>query len=88
MKPCKYLDHDPAHFGHACDLITEREDHRLMGFSCEVKYWRRKPDQMPEGARREVQFCGLGRGRINEIFACYNPSEMGCHSANGRGDEE
>ena len=80
MKPCKHLDYSLERYGGQCDLITAKEDPRLSGFPCEVKYWRRK--FVPyDGAPINVQFCGKGRGRINEIFACYNPGEMFCHEA-------
>ena len=78
MKPCKHLDYSLERYGGACDLITEKEDPRLRGFSCEVKYWRRKPHMRPEGAKPNVQFCRR-LGRINEVFCCYNPGEMACY---------
>jgi hypothetical protein len=33
---------------------------------------------MPGSAK--VQFCGKGRGRINEVFACYT-GEMSCYDS-------
>jgi hypothetical protein len=72
MKACKHLDHDVTKYGEACEL---KEAPR---FSVRVLFWRRK--ELPyEGAPRDVQFCGQGRGRINGIFQCYNPGEMPCH---------
>lgn len=74
MCPCKHLDHNEATYGETCELVT------LEQFSVQVKHWRRK--HVPyEGAPVNVQFCGQGRGRINSIFACYNPGEMHCYEA-------
>jgi hypothetical protein len=67
--PCKHLDHSST-YEQTCILHTI-EDGR-------VKYWERKIVPY-EGAPVNVQFCGLGRGRINSIFACYNPGEMSCY---------
>lgn len=72
MKPCKHLDYDEAKYGQQCVIRT------IPGFSCEVKYWERQVVPY-EGAPTRVQFCGLGRGRINGIFQCYNPGEMPCY---------
>ena len=73
MKACRHLDHSDA-YAEACTLVT------LTEFAEPVKYWRRNVVPYPE-APRNVQFCGLGRGRINSIFACYNPGEMPCYEA-------
>jgi hypothetical protein len=71
MKPCKHLDHTNT-YAETCELVE------LGGFSCDVKYWRRR--QVPyQGASENVQFCGAGRGRINGIFPCYNPGELSCY---------
>ena len=70
MKPCKHLDHSSDFVD--CKL---RE---INDLSIPVKYWERL--NLPyEGAHRNVQFCGLGRGRINGVFQCYNEGEMGCY---------
>ncbi len=68
--PCKHLDHDEATYGASCVLQS------IKGTN--VKYWQRKTLPYPE-APQNVQFCGLGRGRINSIFQCYNPGEMSCY---------
>lgn len=70
MRPCKHLDYDVERYP-SCML---RE---IDGFSCQVKYWERTVVPY-EGAPVKVQFCKK-RGRINEIFACYNEGEMSCH---------
>lgn len=68
MKPCKHLDHNEENYP-ACELVT------LEGFSCQVKHWYR-PHAEDD---KHCQFCGLGKGRINGIFQCYNESETHCH---------
>ena len=87
MSPCKHLNYDLGKYGGA-DLVTEKEDPRLAGFSCPVRYWRRHGvwvDNGPGQPRnaQNVQFCGRGRGRINGIFDCYNPGEMSCYELEG-----
>ena len=80
MRPCKHLDHSIETYGNSCDLVT------IGGLACEVKHWRRR--SVPyEGAPRNVQFCGQGRGRINGIFECYNPGEMPCYDPRPSGGE-
>ena len=78
MKACKHLDYDEAKYP-KCQLCI------LEDFSPPVKYWDRRlggyiTDAMladyPEMPVR-VQFCKR-RGRINEIFACYQ-REMPCY---------
>jgi hypothetical protein len=81
MNPCRHLDYDVSKYGDACELVTEKENPNLAGFSCQVKYWRRK--RAPEGAPVNVQFCQL-RGRINSVFGCYNEGEMSCHESGER----
>jgi hypothetical protein len=72
MKPCKHLDHSSDFVD--CKLVE------INDLSVPVKYWERlKPPY--EGAPINVQFCGLGKGRINGIFQCYNEGEMGCYCA-------
>jgi hypothetical protein len=62
MSPCKHLDYS-ANYSQ-CKLCE------LDGFSCKVKYWERL--NIPyKGAPIKVQFCKK-RGRINDIFSCYN----------------
>lgn len=68
MKPCKHLDYSKHKFI-GCVL-------RRIGETA-VQYWEREPPY--PGAPTKVQFCGAGRGRINSIFACYNPGEMLCY---------
>ena len=64
---CKHLDYTSDFID--CELRTIEPE----GW----KYWERmKP--FYEGMPTKVQFCGAGRGRINEIFACINPGEMPC----------
>lgn len=76
MKPCKHLDHNPERYP-SCELIE------LKSFSCPVFFWKRPEAFTHENGERvnpeNVQFCGKGRGRINEIFACYNEGEMYCY---------
>lgn len=75
MKPCKHLDYDGEYMD--CKIIE------ISGFPCRMRYWERGPvwTEGPgnEGNPKDVQFCGKGRGRINSVFACYNPGEMNCH---------
>ena len=75
MKPCKHLDFNEATYGQAAELKT------LTDFVIPVKYWKRRPHMLYEGAPVNVQFCGQGRGRINGIFQCYNEGEMHCYQA-------
>jgi hypothetical protein len=76
MCPCKYLDFTEGKYTD-CKIVE------LTDFSCRVRYWERGPiwTEGPgnEGNPKKVQFCGQGRGRINGIFQCYNPDEMGCY---------
>ena len=81
MKPCKHLDHEEGKYTN-CELKT------LKGFPCIVKYWERGEVWTEGGNPRDVQFCGKGRGRINSIFACYNPGEMGCYEPTDDAGEE
>jgi hypothetical protein len=71
--PCKHLDHSVETYGQSCELKT------IDTLSVPVKYWARR--EVPyEGAPKNVQFCGQGRGRINSIFDCYEaPGPMRCH---------
>lgn len=76
MERCKHLDYEDKY--EDCEIV-EFAEHE---FPCRVRYWRRG-ERWVEGGRnpRNVQFCKL-RGRINEIFACYNPKEMVmCHES-------
>ena len=68
MKPCIHLDYEPHY--HQCDLCTAAPHFP------EVKYWKRNVVPF-EGAPVKVQFCKL-RGRINDIFSCYN-GEQSCY---------
>lgn len=70
--PCKHLDFTEGKFTD-CEIKT-----------CEphfpnVRYWRRGETWTAGGNPENVQFCGKGKGRINGIFQCYNPGEMGCY---------
>jgi hypothetical protein len=70
MYPCKHLDHKTEYVD--CKLVQINE------FSCPVKYWERQ--NVPyKGAAKNVQFCGLGKGRIDGIFQCYDESGMHCY---------
>ena len=68
MKPCVHLDYDPHYSG--CELCTAAPHFP------DVRYWKRLNPPY-EGAPVKVQFCKL-RGRINDIFSCYN-GEMSCY---------
>jgi hypothetical protein len=73
MKGCKHLDYTEGKFTD-CTIETCAPDFP------EVRYWRRGARWIDEGRNPEkVQFCGLGRGRINGIFQCYIPNEMSCY---------
>jgi hypothetical protein len=74
--PCKHLDYAEGKYVD-CQLRTCAPKYP------NVRYWERGerwtdngPDHPPNP--RNVQFCGAGRGRINEIFACYL-GEMHCY---------
>ena len=70
MKPCKHLDHSSEFID--CELV------QINDFDIPIKYWERL--NVPyDGAPITVQFCGLGKGRINGIFQCYNEGEMSCY---------
>jgi len=72
--PCKHIDHSEETYGWTCKLIT---------LETGVKYWERQNLPYPE-APRDVQFCGLGRGRINNIYDCYRAgNRMSCYVAKG-----
>ncbi len=72
---CKHLDYKKEYTD--CKIVTIEPE----GW----KYWERGPTwtegEGNEGNPKNVQFCGQGRGRINGIFACINPGEMGCFEA-------
>lgn len=74
--PCKHLDYDENKYGEQCEIRT-MEPHYPN-----VRYWFRKVVPYDD-ASRKVQFCGQGRGRINEVFACYNKGEMSCYEPEG-----
>jgi len=78
MKPCRYLDYTEGKY-------TDWEIHDLAPDYPDVLYWLRGeiwtdngPNSPPNPSG--VQFCGLGRGRINGIFQCYN-GEMPCYES-------
>lgn len=68
---CKHLDYTEGKYTD-CKII-EQDGYR---------WWERGPvwteGPLNEGNSKNVQFCGKGRGRINGIFQCINPGEMGC----------
>lgn len=79
MKPCKHLDYETEYVD--CEIVE------VPGFGCRVRHWKRN-DPPYEGAPVNVQFCKL-RGRINDIFSCYNKGERGCYDeADLAGDGE
>lgn len=65
-KPCKHLDYETEFIG--CELQVMSDG---------VKFWQRQ-DIPYEGAPINVQFCKL-RGRVNNIWSCYQNSNMGCY---------
>jgi len=68
MNPCIHLDYEPKYS--ACELCT------AVPHFPSVKYWKRiSPPYV--GAPVNVQFCKQ-RGRINDIFSCYN-GERPCY---------
>jgi hypothetical protein len=81
MKGCKHLDYTPGKFTD-CELIDISD--QFPDIPEGVRYWQRGKRWTNAGEGRvpnpgTVQFCGAGRGRINSIFNCYNPGEMGCY---------
>ena len=74
MNPCEHLDYTEGKYAD-CEIVE------LPDFPCRVRYWKRGETWTDGGNNPEkVQFCGLGRGRINGIFQCYNPGEMSCYT--------
>lgn len=69
---CKHLDYEGEYTD--CEIITIEPE----GW----KHWKRgktwTEGKVNEGNPVNVQFCKQGRGRINGIFQCINPGEMGC----------
>ncbi len=81
MKACKHLDYTEEKYGPDITLETCAPHYP------EVKFWKRGPTWTDNGPNQkpnpsQVQFCGLGRGRINGIFQCYNEGEMPCYEPN------
>jgi hypothetical protein len=70
MKPCKHLDYTDGKYT-ACQIKT------CAPHFPDVRYWERGAVWTEGGNPQNVQFCKL-RGRINEIFACYN-GEKHCY---------
>jgi hypothetical protein len=68
MKPCIHLDYE-QHFAQ-CELCSAAPHFP------NVRYWKRLVLPFEE-APVKVQFCKL-RGRINDIFSCYN-GEQSCY---------
>jgi len=82
MAPCKHLDYNEENYV-GCAVRV------LQGPDCLVRYWERGPTWTAGGNPKNVQFCGLGRGRINSITACYEaPGPMGCYEAETVNGEE
>ena len=71
MKACRHLDHDKEKYP-SCDLV------QVPGM--DVKYWFRR--EVDPSLPQKVQFCKL-RGRINDVFSCYNEGERACHEPVG-----
>lgn len=71
MKACRHLDHEEAKYP-SCDLVA------VPGM--DVKYWFRR--EVGSDLPQKVQFCRL-RGRINDVFSCYNEGERSCHEPAG-----
>ena len=73
MKPCKHLDFSTEYTD--CKIVT------LPGTSVgDIRCWERGPTWLTyEGAPRFVQFCGAGRGRINDPQACYGDGCLRCY---------
>lgn len=69
MKPCKHLDYDL----HYTDCVIRDCSPHFP----DVRYWERLNPPY-EGAPVKVQFCKQ-RGRINDIFSCYN-GEQSCYT--------
>lgn len=72
MKPCKHLDYEGDY--------TDCEIRDCAPHFPNVRYWLRG-ERWTDGGRNpaKVQFCKL-RGRINNIFDCYEPpGPMHCH---------
>lgn len=72
LTPCRHLDYD----GEYTDCTIET----CAPYYPNVRFWRRGETWTGNGEPVKVQFCGAGRGRINGIFQCYQPGEMGCYA--------
>lgn len=80
MKPCKHLDYGGDYTD--CEVMT------MAPHFPAVRFWRRGERWTAGGNPRDVQFCKL-RGRVNDVFSCYNPGEMSCHEpVEGGGEPE
>ena len=76
LLPCRHLDYEEGKFGPDITLETCAPHYP------HVKFWRRGPLWIDNGPDQEpnpsqVQFCGAGRGRINDIFVCYQQAKAG-----------
>ena len=70
MKPCRHLDYEGPY--------TDCTIKSCAPHFPDVRYWERGETWIDSGKNpRDVQFCKL-RGRINQIFGCYN-GEMHCY---------
>jgi len=78
MKPCIHLDYE--------ENYTDCEIKTCAPHFPEVRYWERGKIWTDGGNPQKVQFC-KDRGRINEIFACYN-GEMSCYELEKGPEEE
>ena len=70
--PCKHLDYAEGKYTD-CTICDCAPHYPNVRFWLRGATWIDGPD-----TPRNVQFCGLGRGRINGIFQCYN-GEMSCY---------
>ena len=76
LVPCRHLNYTEGEFTD-CEIRNCAPDYP------HVRYWLRGPSRTDNGPGAKpnparVQFCGLGRGRINGIFQCYN-GELSCY---------
>ncbi len=71
FKPCKHLDHNAENYP-SCTL------NKVSSHQSVIKYFERESPY--DGATTKVQFCGNGRGRINNVFDCYQQDgPMSCY---------
>ena len=73
LNPCRHLEYTEGKYGPDITIET------CAPYYPNVRFWRRGPTWTETGPTEapnpsQVQFCGLGRGRINGIFQCYDGS--------------